>query len=133
MKYYCNKNYALTSIFCASDVATLQYSVSNYFLLVNYTHTSSVRCRKRLLLMHKSTWQSANENNGTDDDDDDVLGVAVEDGAAVDAQLLGVRHGLGARLGREDAAVTVALQLRQEEVIELLRLHFLQTETTHRT
>ena len=83
--------------------------------------------------MHKSTWQSANENNGTDDDDDDVLGVAVEDGAAVDAQLLGVRHGLGARLGREDAAVAVALQLRQEEVIELLRLHFLQTETTHRT
>ena len=49
-----------------------------------------------------------------------------EDGAAVHVLALRLLHRLGPRLGREDALVAVALQLRQEEVVELLRLNLLQ-------
>ena len=49
-----------------------------------------------------------------------------EDGATVDMLSLRLLHRLGPRLGREDALVAVALQLRQEEVVELLRLNLLQ-------
>lgn len=60
------------------------------------------------------------------------LGGAVEDGAAVDELALALRHGLGARLGREDAVVAVHLELRQEEAVELVRLHLLQADDVGR-
>lgn len=56
------------------------------------------------------------------------LGGSEEDGAPVDVLPLALAHGLGARLGREDAVVAVLLQLRQEEVVELVCFHFLEKE-----
>ena len=57
-----------------------------------------------------------------------TLGGAEEDGAAVDVLPLRLDHRARARLRREDADVAITLQLRQEEVVELFRLHLLRAE-----
>jgi hypothetical protein len=50
-----------------------------------------------------------------------------EDGAAVHVLLVVLGHGLGARLGREDAVVVELLELGQEVLMKLLGLELLQT------
>lgn len=59
----------------------------------------------------------------------DLLGGPVEDRTAIHILPLVLGHGLGAGLGREDAVVAVPLQLRQEELVELIRLHLLHQPT----
>ena len=59
-------------------------------------------------------------------EDERKLGRAVKDGAAVDVAPVALDHRLGARLGREDAVVAVALQLRKEVVVKLFRFHLLK-------
>lgn len=54
-----------------------------------------------------------------------LLGGTIEDSAAVHVLALVLGHGLGARLGREDAVVAVSLELRQEVLVELIRLDLL--------
>lgn len=56
---------------------------------------------------------------------DDLLGNSEEDGAAVDILPVTLSHGLGTRLGGEDAVVAVPLQLGEEELVKLVGLHLL--------
>jgi len=57
-----------------------------------------------------------------------LLGGPEKNGAAVDVLAVVLRHRLRAGLGREYAVVAVVLELRQEEVVELVRLDLLQAD-----
>lgn len=61
-----------------------------------------------------------------------LLGGTIEDSAAVHVLPLVLGHGLGARLGREDAVVAVSLELRQEVLVELIRLDLLHNKNPTR-
>lgn len=49
----------------------------------------------------------------------------IEDGTTVHVFAVRLRHGPGTRLGAEETLVSVLLELHQEKVVVLLRLHFL--------
>ena len=55
-----------------------------------------------------------------------LLGSSIEYCTAINVFALGFRHSPGARLGGEDSIITIPLQLGQEKVVELVRLHFLK-------
>lgn len=57
-----------------------------------------------------------------------LLGGPIKNGATVDVFAVVLRHRFRAGLGREYAVVAVVLKLRQEEVVELVRLDLLQAD-----
>lgn len=57
-----------------------------------------------------------------------LLGGSIKNGATVDVFAIVLRHRLRPGLGRENAVVAVVLELRQEEVVELVRLDLLQAD-----
>ena len=56
----------------------------------------------------------------------DLLGSSIEYCTAINMFALGFRHSPGAWLRGEDSIITIPLQLGQEKVVELVRLHFLK-------
>lgn len=57
-----------------------------------------------------------------------LLGGPIKNGAAVDVLAVVFRHRFRAGLGREYAVVAVVFKLRQEEIVELVRLDLLQAD-----